>query len=380
MSENSIREALEGAFEQETDENIPQPVQNEAPAPEESAPVDQTSPAQPEDKPVRDYVRDELGKFAPKDAEPAVKAEKPPTEGIKPGPKVGEPAPPAAPRAPEDEPLRMSTEKAPVGWKPEARETWSSIPQLAREEIMRQTQLVHDTLNRTKEQRKFAETVQQVVAPYRALIESEGTDVVKAIDGMLKTAQALRTAPPAHKAQLVAQLVREYGIDVNTLDRALVGAAPPPVDPAVAQVKQQFERELAPLRQMQQQLIAQQQQAEMERRAAADSAIAQFEATQPEFLNDVAQDMAQILELGAQRGVDYTLEQAYELACRAHPEISRVLQQREQAKVAQNLTSTAQRAKQAAVSVGGAPSLGGQDSTPNSVREALMLAMGQAER
>jgi hypothetical protein len=56
------------------------------------------------------------------------------------------------------------------------------------------------------------------------------------------------------------------------------------------------------------------------------------------------------------------------------------LAQREQQKVASSMTQNAQRAKQAAASVGGAPSMGGQDKTPGSVREALELAMFNTSR
>ena len=144
-------------------------------------------------------------------------------------------------------------------------------------------------------------------------------------------------------------------------------------------MRQQFEQQIAPLRQLQQQVAMQQQMAMQQQEYAAQSEIEQFSAN-AEFLNDVRMEMADIIDMGAQRGVNYSLQQAYEIACRAHPEISRVLQQREQAQAAQRLNQTTQRAKQAAVSVGGAPALGSAEQKSNSLRGAIELAMSSAAR
>lgn len=126
--------------------------------------------------------------------------------------------------------------------------------------------------------------------------------------------------------------------------------------------------------QQQQQMLSMQQKEEARRK------VDEFIANPPEFLDDVTQDMVNIINLGAQRGVDYTLQQAYDIACRAHPEVSKVLQQREQMRAAQTLSQTAQKAKQAAVSLGGAPSLGGEEKSPDSIRDAIMLAINQGSR
>lgn len=348
------------------------------------APIEPARGAQDEPTEAqREYLRDPKGKFAPKTEEPKnepVKdgiqqktVENLPKEGVKAGPKVGEPAT-AEPAA--KDPIA----KAPASWKPEAREHWSQIPEGAKREIARVDQLVQQTMRESAEARKFADAINQTVAPYRGTIEAEGSNVLQAVGHLMQTAQALRTAPPAHKAQLVAGMVKQFGIDVNALDKALVGQAPEAVNPEVARVKQQFEKELAPLRQMQQQMAQQQQYQEQMRQTSAQQAVQAFEATNPEFLNDVAQDMAQILDLGSQRGVDYTLEQAYDMACRVNPQVRQVIESRERSKLAQGMTQTAQKAKSAAVSVGGAPSLSNGEDSPDSVRDAIMLAMNQTAR
>lgn len=378
MSENGIREALEASFEQETVETPPTSVESTPPLATEPPPA---SDASVEDKPARDYVRDEMGKFAPKDEKGAVQEQKPTVldeqlrpDGIKPGPKVGQP--PVA----EEKAVKDPIAQAPSSWKPEARELWGQIPDAAKQEIARWEATVKNGLKQAADVRRFGDAINEVVAPYRGTIEAEGSNVVQAIGHLMQTAQALRTAPAPHKAQLVAGMIKQFGIDVQMLDRALVGTMPETVDPQVAAIKSQLDQELAPLRQMQQQMQQQQQMLSMQQQEEARRKVDEFIANPPEFLDDVTQDMVNIINLGAQRGVDYTLQQAYDIACRAHPEVSKVLQQREQMRAAQTLSQTAQKAKQAAVSLGGAPSLGGEEKSPDSIRDAIMLAINQGSR
>jgi hypothetical protein len=79
-----------------------------------------------------------------------------------------------------------------------------------------------------------------------------------------------------------------------------------------------------------------------ERSAAA---VQEFSA-KAEFLDDVREDMADLLEGAARRGVALTMEEAYDRACHMNPDIRRVLQQRESAANVGAQTST-QRAKAA---------------------------------
>ena len=375
--EGSLRDALESSFDTVDESSSAAPVESAAPEQtysiESEAPVSETA----EQKAQREYNRDQQGKFAPKEAQNAALLEaKPPQieqkqvqEGIKAAEKVGQP--PA-----QKDPL----ERAPQAWKPEAREFWKDIPPAARAEIVRHEQQVQQTLRETVQVRQFADAVQKAIDPYRGTIEAEGGNVVAAISSLMQTAQALRTAPPAHKAQLVAGLVQQFGIDVNQLDQALSGQVVNQERPEVAAIRQQYEREFAPLRQMQQQMAQQQQMANQERDRHANMTIAEF-SKKAEFMGDVRNLMADLIDVRERNGLPYSLEDVYHAACQAHPEISRVIQQRAQANAAQSLNSTAQRAKQAAVSVGGSPALGGSgEPSQGSIRDSLMFAMNQSIR
>lgn len=382
---NDLRSVLESSVEESIQEN-PAQVETSPDSGSPAAPVESyessetTEPALTEEQ-KREYARDELGKFAPKDEKKGVKSniqqnsvEKAPQEGIQAGPKANQP------------PAReWSTEKAPQAWKPEAREYWKDLPEPVRREVIRHAQVANDAISQNVEARRFAEAVQKTIAPFEHFIRAENSNPVEAINNLMSTAALLRTGTADQIAGLVAQITNQYGIGrfgndfITRLDGALAGAAPAPVNPEVAAVKQQFEQELAPLRQMQQQMAYQQQLAAQQQEMAAQSEIEKF-AQQAEFINDVRMEMADIIDMGAQRGVNYSLQQAYEIACRANPEISKVLQSREQSKSAQMLNQTAQKAKQAAVSVGGAPSIGGANQQAADLRSAIELAISNGTR
>jgi hypothetical protein len=322
--------------------------------------------------------RDETGKFAPKgtpSADPKViPSASPAQEGIQAAPKAGQP--------PSRE---WSAEKAPQAWKPEAREYWQQLPEPVRREVVRHAQAANDAISQNVEARKFSEAVQRTIAPFEHFIKAEGSNPVQAIDNLMSTAALLRTGTSEQIAQLVAQITNQFGVGrfgndfITRLDGALAGRAPATVNPEVAAVKAQFEQELAPLRQMQRQMAMQQQMAQQQQDLAVNGEIEQF-SKQAEFLHDVRLEMADIIDMAAARGVNYSLQQAYEIACRSHPEIAKVLQQRDQAQFMQKTNQNTLRAKAAAVSVGGAPTMGGADQGANSLRQSIELALSNSSR
>jgi hypothetical protein len=100
-----------------------------------------------------------------------------------------------------------------------------------------------------------------------------------------------------------------------------------------------------------------------------------------DFFADVREDMADILELAARRGLDMTMEQAYERACRMNPEISRIIAQREAAGAARSGQSPIERAKLASSSVRSTPSNTPMQgaSQPGNLRGDIEAAWGATE-
>lgn len=395
--ESSIRDTLETTFEvieetgaiPEETTTIEAPPNSEATPPNSEAPPPNTEATPPgetdEEKAKREYLRDNAGKFATKEeaekaAAAAAKAQttapKGDDKGITPGPRPG---PKDAPRDP--------TERAPQSWKPAAREHWASIPKEAREEIARRESEVQHTLKETAEARRYADGVQKTLAPYQQYIKAEGSNDFQAIDNMMAAAVKLRTATGPESAQFIAGIANQFGIGrfgpgwISMLDNALSGVAPSPQDVQQQAMQQAMQQQFAPLYEMQNEVLRQRQQQEAKLEQASAAEIGQFMQTEkPEFINDVRFQMADIIDMGNANGTPYTLKQAYDIACQAHPEIRQVLQQREQQAIASRMTGAAQRAKQAAASVGGAPAPGASNAPPENLRDQILFAMNQNSR
>lgn len=372
----TIRDALEAAVpaEDTPDESISAP----EPAPEPAA--DSPPPAEAAQGELNlegSKSRDEKGRFRKTESKPAVEtapkeqpAAAPSAEGIVPGPKA--------------EPRASSQDRAPASWRPDVREHWAQLPESVRSEVARREREMQATLQETAEARRFTEQLQRVVAPYEMFIRAENSNPLQAIDNLMATAARLRTAPAPDLANMVAGIVKQFGVGrfgqtfIEQLDQALAGEVPR-VDPQVNQLQQVVQQQLQPV----QQFMSQVQQAQFAQNQAvqqqAVSEVQQF-LTQAEFGEDVREDMADLLEVAQRRGRDLSLQDAYRQACLANPRVRSVLEARSKAKGAQQLTGAAQRAKAAAVSVSGGPAPSGPRPEPNDVRSAIEAAIAANSR
>lgn len=271
------------------------------------------------------------------------------------------------------------TLKAPTSWKPAAREEWTKIPSHVQQEIYRREKEITQKLNEVAEPVRGYQRFLEVVRPHEAIIRASGMDPYAAVNNLLQTATVLRTAPPVHKAQLVAKIVKDFGVPIEALDQALAGQVPQgnqqhSIDPnaiasQAAMVAEQ--RLMAQLKNQHQQMTYKKQE------AMVDS----FGDTH-EFFEDVRFQMADILAArGEENPGAQELEEVYELATRYHPEISKVVKQRELAKSAQGSQAAALAARRASSSVRSQPAAavkaGGK---PKSIREALEAASEEVGR
>ena len=340
----SLRDALESSFEAATET-----VEQVESAPVEPAATESYEKPKAEEpkaeEPVKEVEPEKTEKVAKKD-------------GITPGPKAGQP----------------KEERAPQAWKPEAREHWKDIPEAARREILRTEQTIQQTLRETVEERRLAQAVKDTIRPFEHFIKAEGSNPVQAIDNLLTTAARLRTGNVNEVAQMVSQMVAQFGTGrfgnsfIQALDSTLAGQAPQQqVDPYVAQMQQR-------LNQMESYFQNQQQQTQYQTDNAAQTEIAQFQG-EAEFLEDVRADMADMLDMAANRGQSMTLKEAYDRACWANPDVRQVIEQRRDRERAQQKNQVAQTARRAAVSVGGSPAFNANQENANSLRDAIEMAM-----
>lgn len=296
----------------------------------------------------------------------------------------GEPAAdqePAIQRGPRSGPR---ADRAPVAWKPQMREHWAALPKEVRVEITRREREVQDSLNGASEARKYADSMSRAIAPYDMLIQAEGGNHALAVSNVMATAARMRTAPAPQLAAEMARLIEHFGVGrfgpsfINTLDSALVGSVEKP-DPNTQMLQQTMNQELAPIRNF----MSQFQNAQLQQRQTiaqdAHKEVSDFLA-RAEFAADVREDMADLMEVAQRRGREMTLLQAYQQACLSHPQVRSVLEKRQQSVGGQQLTSTAQAAKNRAVSVTGAPAMGVPKTARLNIRNAIEAALAQHSR
>ena len=93
-----------------------------------------------------------------------------------------------------------------------------------------------------------------------------------------------------------------------------------------------------------------------------------------EFLNDVRQDMANLIEAYAKQGRSLSFEEAYNIACNANPQIQAVMAERKKAEQLKTVsqTSAAKRNASSSLAAKGVP--GTNSGQPQDLRGALEAA------
>jgi hypothetical protein len=241
----------------------------------------------------------------------------------------------------------------------------------------RETQLA---LQESAAARRVSDAFREIVRPYEGIMRAQGAEPLAAVAGVLQSHAALTIGPMEQRAEQLVKLWRYSGVPPEMLDQALArnlqpgqGGQPtasPAIDPhtLAQQIEQRLERKF----------LAQHQQATQHQ---AESDIEAFAATSPEFLTDVQDTMADLLELAARRRKVLTHQQAYEIAIRDefhHPDIAQILKQRDAQKAAENAQASTQRARAAASSVRSQPAVPSNGAQPSSLREHLEQAFSEA--
>lgn len=275
-----------------------------------------------------------------------------------------------------DTPARQT--RGPASWKPEVREKFATLPPEIQTEVMRRERETSIALQESAQVRQFAEQFQETIAPFRHIIALEGNDPLKTFADYMKTATTLRTGSAAEKANAIASAIHTFGIDVTMLDNALAatiagkggipvqqaqGPAPAYQDPRVDQLFTMLQQ------QGEQRNQALQQELETELEAFANDPA-------NDFFDDLREDISDILRMAAQRGRVVSLSEAYNRAAQLHPEISKVITQREAAKAASKNRTVidAKRLAGSSVRTDSPHQLGGA-AEPTSVRGAIEAAV-----
>lgn len=275
--------------------------------------------------------------------------------------------------------------RAPVSWKPEARETFAQLPPAAQAEIIRRERDIDSALQATADSRRLAEEFQTTIKPFEALIAAETDNPMNAVKSLLNTAAVLRVGTPQQKVQMAVQTIMTYGIDVAMLDQALSAhlsgqQQQTRIDPNIQHLQQQ----IAPVIEFVNDLRSKKQEFQQSQEQKLQTEVEAFmQDPANEFIADVQADMADILEIASRRGQKMSLQDAYNRATMLHPTISQIVEKRKLTSSAAQHNAAADRAAAAGASLPSsqAPLQNGDPMEEASdLRSALEAAMNKQTR
>ena len=307
--------------------------------------------------------------------ETAIEAESDDGEGKprEPKPASAEPAIAAvAPTAPVAEvAVAASTElKAPAQWKPAIREKWAGLPREVQEEVLRREGDSLRLIGSVGQKIRQADEFNQHLAPFMERLNAHGASPTEFMGDVFGTIKTLAGGSVQERAEVVANIIQSYGVDLKTLDGVLTHRlSSPPTDPRVLEAQRRVAIAEGQLRQ---QDVYRQQYTEK----TVANTLQQFASDEKnEFFSDVRELMADLVESGRANSLD----EAYSSAIWANPDTRKILLQREAESRAIAKNTRATHARRASLSVGGAPRNAGATTAGQnmSLRDTIAAAFDE---
>ena len=292
------------------------------------------------DKIEEDAPEEEVVEASAEEPEPEADPE-PETEEAK--EEVEEPVQAKTTEDPVDKkPVEKVKSKAPIGFSPEAREEWSNVPKKVQDQIVKREKEIAQAMQNTSDARKTHEIMTNFLHKNHAVLTAGGNpNPFNEIENIVSNVAQLRMGSPVQKADLLADLIDQYGVDIQTLDQVLtkrMGGEVPAQEGQANPVQQNdslqrmLDERLAPVNDLLSGLKDYHSQTTQQTQANTQQSIAEFSQDPAnEFFEDVKADMADIFDLATKRGQKLSLKEAYDKAVALHPEISKVLSSRNNA-------------------------------------------------
>lgn len=278
---------------------------------------------------------------------------------------------------------------APQGWTPGAKAQWNSLPDWARAEISRRETETHRAITAQDEVRRVGNDFMRIATQHAPLIQARGGNPVALFNEFLGILNTLHSSDPTQRAAVFRDLAARNGADLRALlPQPQTGEQPTaspqsaqaqqPIHPAIAQMSQEwnaFKRQQQEYQQRQQEETRQREEAERQQTTAE---IMEFRSKPGHEHFDTVKGLMTSLLLSESAS---SLEEAYQLAVKAHPETSKVLEQQAQAAAEAEAAKRAktEAAKRKAGSlrpgVGNVPEVTG---SKGSIRDDLRAAFDQA--
>lgn len=281
-----------------------------------------------------------------------------------------------------DKPLDNRIDRAPTSWKGDAKKLWAELPLQARQEIIRRERDAAKVMQEAADYRKKVDAVHNAIAPHMDRIKSTyNGNPVAALESLLNVEKTLVSGTAGTKAELVAHIIKQFDIDIGTLDSLLAGQAPAPEVQQLSQVEQLLNQRLQPMMTFleRQQQMERQQLQQIEQQAVMTVEQMAQDPDYPYF-SEVRNDMADLIEIFAKKGVSLSLQEAYNKAVRINDGTFQAANIRSSTQsatqAALNAHQQAQKAKGAAVSVSGSPTGIGQSAgNPSDLRGTIAGAL-----
>lgn len=283
-------------------------------------------------------------------------------------------------RPPEAQGLQV-----PASWKPNMREYWKTLSPDVQQEVHRREREADERMRENATMRYHIGRFNEIVGPYRHLIEAEGGEPLAAFHDYLRAATLLRTAAPGDRAAFVAALVQRYNVPLDALDAHLASAIRMAQN---GQLQHYYpsQQSIQPPPQPQQfrdpRLDAMLAHMEQQNTASVRNEVHAFANDgQHEFFNDVRLTMADAMDAAAKRGYEMNLEEAYRVACQIEPEVRKVIEGRGMRMSASQAARTLAAARHASASISAgtaAPAArmhASNGAGPVSVRDSVLAAI-----
>ena len=340
----------------------------------ESAPVESTGTG-----------RDEHGRFIGKTAEAD------PAAPVAQDQAAVDPAKPADPAAAVDPQAQADARAAaapPATWSAGAKAIYASLPEIARKEIAKRETDYARGIQQYAEKAKFADSFMREAQPYEAMLRNEGSNPVAALSSFLKQAYMLRTATPQERGRLIMATAQKFGADMTpylgqqaeqpagqTQDLSQVQALVQQLVAPHLQKIQQWENSQATAQQHQEQQMEQEISSQI---TAFQSATNEDGSPKHLYFENVRPLMSAFFANGQAKD----LEQAYDMACFANPEVrAALIADQQRAADAQRLEEAKRKAgeaRNASFNPTGQGGIGIAGATQSSLRDELAAQIDAA--
>lgn len=227
----------------------------------------------------------------------------------------------------------------PKSWRKEAKADWQKVPEGLREEIFRREEDMHRGLSQYKQFADIGTSLHKVIEPYGKMIVDAGMNAPQLIGDLLMMQKVMTTGKPEERVSMALQILDNTGLTLEQLTQvAQQRPTPTQVDPNVAELRQQ-------LAQLQGRFQSMDQEREQAVHAETNAEIEKFRSDPAhEHFDAVALDMSALLANGRAT----SLQEAYDKAIWAVPEIRAKLQQKHEQELAKKQAEQAAAARKAA--------------------------------